>query len=730
MRDATAMTASPPAFDPASVKGLGIKPLASLLAHRGIALAVLLLVIAVGTPVALIKGAPRYVATATVQVAPRYMKNLKDDNELDFQSNSQYRQFVEHQARSVPRFDILAAAVAAVEAQGYAWARAGESQRRAIERLQERLVVTPVADTYLMQIGLEGGGREGLAEIVNAVVGSYIARMKDEQVYGADERVKTLMARESELLQAIRDLQEKRTAIALEVGVSTFNEADGNPHDRLVTAARAAHEEAQRSRIAAETRLQAFQRANETDIVTRSIKETVLNDPGLNNLKASFNSRRAALAAATSGLTPDHPAHQAAQTELAEIDAEIARRTGEITREVATNLRTRYDATVDQARRFEQETDAALREREARNARAAKLYNDALALSADIKEARAELDKVRDRLNFFAVERDALGFVRVVTPAFPPETAYGPGRRKLLLLVLAAALLLATIAPVVVDMADRRVRSVGDAERALAMPALGWLIEGDGAAARLFGDDQLRRIAAALTRERDRHGTQVFALTGVKPGAGATELALGLARTLDALGYPALVVEANAFRPDARFDGPRPGLAQCLRGEAEPAACIAPPAAGLPARVRAGSAPGAPHLGRVDRLPAVLDAWRERYAFVLVDTPPLLLAADAEIVLDRIGHALLVVEANATTRGELARAARTLETSAAQAVGMIVNRVRTLDGGGYFRNLLVEYLTQRKYAEFASQPAWRLHLAALLARPGSVFRPATRGTRP
>jgi hypothetical protein len=56
--------------------------------------------------------------------------------------------------------------------------------------------------------------------------------------------------------------------------------------------------------------------------------------------------------------------------------------------------------------------------------------------------------------------------------------------------------------------------------------------------------------------------------------------------------------------------------------------------------------------------------------------------------------------------------------------------VRTLDGGGYFRNLLVEYLTQRKYAEFASQPAWRLHLAALLARPGSVFRPATRGTRP
>ena len=104
---------------------------------------------------------------------------------------------------------------------------------------------------------------------------------------------------------------------------------------------------------------------------------------------------------------------------------------------------------------------------------------------------------------------------------------------------------------------------------------------------------------------------------------------------------------------------------------------------GLPARVRCGVEDGQPHLGRVDRLPELLDAWRGEFAFVLVDAPPLLLAADAEIVLDRVGQALLIVEADATTRGELARAKRTLEGSAAQAVGMIVNRVRALEGGGY-----------------------------------------------
>ena len=720
------MSAAEPAFDAAATRGLGIKPLASLLAHRRLALVALVLTFLVAAPLAWIKGQPRYVATATVQVAPRYMKNVKDDSELDFQSNSQYRQFVEHQARSVGRHDILSAAIEAAAARGYVWRRDGESVRRAVERLQEQLVISPVADTYLMQISLAGARKEGLAELVNAVVAAYIDKMKEELVYGSDERVKAVLAREAELLRVVGGNSDRRTAIALEIGVSTFNEKEGNPHDKLLLAARTAYEEAQRTRIAAEAKLRAYENTRETDLTTRSVQESVLNDPGLNSLKSSLNTRRAALAMAASGLTADHPAHEAAQAELAEIEAEISKRSGQLTKDVATNIRARYQSTVEQARRYEQEMAAILAEREARSARAATLYNEALSLDADIEAARKELDTVRARLNFFSAERQALGFVRLVTAAMPPETAYGMGRKKLLLAVLLAAILVAAVLPTVVDMADGRVRAVGDAERAMNMPALGWHVQGDGEAARLFADDQLRRMAGALTRERDRHGTQVFALSGVKPGAGTSGLALKLGHTLDSLGYPTLVVEANAFSPDARYGAARPGLAECLRGEAATGQCVEPADGEMPSRVRVGAADG--HLGRVDRLRELLDGWRQQYALVLVDAAPLLLAADAEIVLDRIGHALLVVEADATTRGEIARARRVLEASAAQAVGLIVNRVRVLEGGGYLRHLLVEFLTRRKYADFASLPGWRLQLAAWLARGNPLRRPETKGT--
>jgi hypothetical protein len=50
-----------------------------------------------------------------------------------------------------------------------------------------------------------------------------------------------------------------------------------------------------------------------------------------------------------------------------------------------------------------------------------------------------------------------------------------------------------------------------------------------------------------------------------------------------------------------------------------------------------------------------------------------------------------------------------------------------LEGGGYLRPLLVEFLTRRKYADFASLPAWRLQLAAWQARGNPLRRPQPKG---
>lgn len=693
--------------------GAGINPLASLRAHGRIALIAFALTLLAGLPFVFVKGEPQYAATASVQVASRYMKNLKEDGELDFQSNSQYRQFVEHQSKSVLRYDILQDALARLGDRAALWKEPGEPERRSIERLHKALTVRAVPDTYIMEISIAAARKDGLAETVNAVVAAYIDRMKAELIFGAEDRVQFLKAREKALLQAIQEKTERRTAIALQLGVTGFSDKDANPYDSVIGEMRSALSDARNKRSEAEAKLQAFLAKGETDIATRSIQEAVLIDPGLNSFKSNLLKRRADLLVQLSGLKPDHPIHQEATAELKRIDSEIAGQMGALSAQVRASVLQRFETTVEQTRRIEADLAREFAALQKQGLNFANLYNQALALSREIDEERKEFDAVRDRLNFFASEKNSLGFVRLITPALPPDLPYGPGKKKLLLLVLLAALGAALALPVVLDLADRRIHTVNDAERALAIPALGWVMEQSDAATRMFAEDQLRRLAGGLLREQEVHGTHVFAFTSVKPGAGTTDLVFNLARTLDALGFPALAVEANAFSPDPRYASDRPGLSACLLSEASLQECVAPADGALPARVQVGT--GERHIDRLDRLNEACAGWSRDFRFVLVDLPPLLLSADAEILARSLQHVLLVVEAGAMQKGEVKRAGRQLAKLSPAAVGVVVTRVRLFAGGGYLHGLLLEHLTGRKVADYFTRPAWLIELQLRLA---------------
>jgi len=702
--------------------GRGIKPLTSLLAHRGLALAAALLVLAVGAPLAWKKGEPRYQAEAAMQVAPRYMRNLKEDQELDFQSNTQYRQFVEHQRRSVSRQDVLRDALASLGERRTLWQPAGENERQAIERLRERLVVASVPDTYLLRVALEGGKPEGLAEVVNAVTATFIDRMKAEQIYGADERAVHLRSREQELLTTVAEKGLRRNAIAQELGLTTFNEGTPNPYDRLVADQRSKLADQRQRRLDADAALAAFKARGDTNVSTRSVQDALLNDPGLNSLKGALSTRRATLLVQKSGLRPEHPGALAAERELAEIDSELKGQSGQLEGGLRGNLLARLQGTAEQAASVEHGLQQDLTALEAQATHFAGLFQDAGILTADIGQARAEMDKVRERINYIEIESTSFGFLRLVSPALTPEQAFGPGRRKLLLMVLLAAAAAALVAPVLRDLLDRRVHTVNDAQRIMGIAPAGWQVQRGDMASQVFGEEQLRRMAAALIRSQQGRGERVFGFTGCKPGAGTTSLVLELAGTLRTLGYKVLAVEANGFARDRRYASGRPGLTELLRGQARGAEVIAEASAGLPPRVAISgpSTSGRVGIESLDRLGRALRHWAGLADFVLVDMPPLLASADAELLVRTVGQVLLVVEAGAVTKGELQRASRLLQTIDPEAVGLVVIRVAPFTAGGYVRDLMLESVSGRQVRTIYSTARWRLLLASLFIRPTKV----------
>jgi len=420
-----------------------------------------------------------------------------------------------------------------------------------------------------------------------------------------------------------------------------------------------------------------------------------------------------------SGLKADHPGALAADRELAEIDLELKGQSGKLEGGVRGNVQARLQGTAEQAREVEQGLKQDLAQIEALATQFARLFQDAMSLTADIGQARAEMDKVRERINYIEIESTSFGFLRLVNPALAPEQPFGPGRKKLLLMALLAAAAAGLVAPVLRDLLNRRVRTVNDAHKLMGIAPAGWQVERADIASQVFGDEQLRRMAAALIRSRDARAQRVFGFTGCKPGAGTSSLVLELANTLQTLGYKTLAVEANGFSRDVRYASGRPGLAQLLRGQASAEQVVVEATAALPARVAVdgSGAGGRIALENLAALQPALAHWAGEVDFVLVDMPPLLASADAELLARTVGQVLLVVQAEAVTHGEVRRAARLLHTLDPAAVGLVVNRIRPFKGGGYLHDLMLESVSGRALAAVFTLPRWRLTLASWFVRP-------------
>jgi Mrp family chromosome partitioning ATPase len=93
-----------------------------------------------------------------------------------------------------------------------------------------------------------------------------------------------------------------------------------------------------------------------------------------------------------------------------------------------------------------------------------------------------------------------------------------------------------------------------------------------------------------------------------------------------------------------------------------------------------------------------------------VDVPPLLLSADAELLIEVIGQVFLVAEIQSMTKADVVRAKGVLEKLDPDAVGLFVNGVPIGPSSSGVDPVIVESLTGKKYKEFMQVPYWSLRL--------------------
>ncbi len=705
-------------MDTSQLPSRGIKPLVSLRKHYRVSLFIFVLVVLIGLPVAWIKGQSVYSTESVFQVSPNYMKTLSSDKEVEFQSNSQYREFVNHLSNTVRRYDVIERALKKLRDAKIEVQPKGMTERKYIEKLQKLVTVRAIPDTYMVRIGFDGQEKESLDGIVNAITQSFLETTKNEQIFGSVERLEALQTNAARLQQEITQLEAQRVGLSELLGLTTFGENVVNPYDTMLAQAREQYASAARDRAHADATLQAFLAQRETPTsVGRSIMEMRLQDTGLQALRSEVVKRSEELGRVATGLEDKHPAKKPALDEYAAINKRLQTKEVEFETVAYGNLKSRLLASQLQTQRVEAEIRDGLKKIEGQAADYARNFQQAMRITGDIRKREQEHKEVRDRLNYLQNESAAIGFVRLVSIALPAETPQGVGKTKLLLLVFVLAGALALVAPIALDLSDNRIHTVNDAEKLMGIPAAGWQVMNTDLPSGMFAKEQTRRFASTLIRNRARTAKNVFSFASIKTAGGVDTVILDTAATLQQLGFRVLVVDANSFTPSTLFKPDHPGLSNFLAGQANLDAvqhtlvyqgeCLE--AVGFGDQKSTG-------VQRLDLLQQAVAHWTQHHDYVLVALPPVLLSADAELLIDALGQVFMVLEAQSVSRGEVARAKRLLEKIDPEAVGLFVNSIPMFEGGGYMQELLLETLTKNDFKHFMSLSNLRLQVELLRAR--------------
>lgn len=174
-----------------------------------------------------------------------------------------------------------------------------------------------------------------------------------------------------------------------------------------------------------------------------------------------------------------------------------------------------------------------------------------------------------------------------------------------------------------------------------------------------------RLLATRLRYLADSPG-RVLGVTSAVEGEGKTSTSINLAVVLARdFGFRVMYMECDLRRPSvARSNRHVPGLVEFVQGELPIERVVRPgPVAGLDLMTAGRSESYQPvHILASATLQRSLVRLRERYQFVIVDCPPMMLASDIGLIAEWVDHFLLVIRSGETDRSVVQAAVEAVGT--------------------------------------------------------------------
>lgn len=191
-----------------------------------------------------------------------------------------------------------------------------------------------------------------------------------------------------------------------------------------------------------------------------------------------------------------------------------------------------------------------------------------------------------------------------------------------------------------------------------------------------------RALRTSIVLANADHPLRSIMITSPLIGEGKTSVSYNVAIAFAQAGERVLLVDADLHHPQLHdLFGKRqsPGLSEVLNGPRTLESTIqAHPTVGNLSLLAAGSPTAQPaELLASAKFDALLEAAKQTYSMVILDTPPMLLVADSLLLADKADATLAVIRADVTNRTAVERMAEVLERNGCRAIGLVLNGVDT-----------------------------------------------------
>lgn len=180
---------------------------------------------------------------------------------------------------------------------------------------------------------------------------------------------------------------------------------------------------------------------------------------------------------------------------------------------------------------------------------------------------------------------------------------------------------------------------------------------------------------------------KTIVITSSAPNEGKTTTAVNLAVTLAQSGHNTIIVDCDQRRPSLHrvFNlSNEKGLSNILIGEVSFQEAVKKTELQNLSLLTSGTVPPNPaELLASHKMEKFFDFLKKEYEYIIIDTPPVLMVTDAQILSKYSDGCLLVVASRESDKSGVIRAKELLEQVNAKILGVVLNKYTTSKGNYY-----------------------------------------------